>query len=150
LFYVHSQALAIVFDCLDTSTSALHRASTSIMFNMALSIHQHGMRHNVESNLRAASRLYGHCSQLVREHQTQCDSDELTALVAFAALNNQAQIHYRFLEDHQGARDLLKQLNPANVMDIDSPFMEPALMDEILLNFYTIAESAAVPSAAAA
>jgi hypothetical protein len=152
LFYVHGQALSLDFGVLGGSNDALQWASTSVMFNMALSLHQYGMRYHAESNLRAAARLYGHCSRLVCQFQSLCgtDNDDLTALVAFAATNNQAQIHYRFLGDHQGARELLMQLAPANVVHIQSPYMDPALLDEIILNFYTIAEAGTVPSAAAA
>ncbi|CAB9529146.1 expressed unknown protein [Seminavis robusta] len=155
LFYVHSQALVVDFSVFGPSSSTLHIASTVILFNLALSCHKYGMQYSAEPNLRSASRLYGLCSNLVNqqleESETFSAADDLASLVAFAALNNKAQIHFRYLVDPQGAVDILKTLKPTEaILSIESPFLEPAHLEAIMLNRFTLAGSALLPSAAAA
>lgn len=71
--------------------------SAVILFNLGLCCHEEALM-GKESYLRRASRIYRMCLQLLENVSQHCPSAAVVAVVAVAALNNKAEIHFDLCE----------------------------------------------------
>jgi tetratricopeptide (TPR) repeat protein len=100
-FYVFDYALLYAEDngpSIDHGSAVIRCAA--ILFNLALCYHQRGNASKSEDALRSAIDLYRTCARLLLTTDAALECTSIT-LVAMAALNNEACLHYQLGFSHE-------------------------------------------------
>jgi hypothetical protein len=145
-FYVFNKALT--FDVPQEEVD-LGFFNAVIMFNLALSFHQHGLVFGQEDKLRKSIHIYGLCAKLL-----EGDATASSGSLMLAAINNKAQVYFT-LSEYDQARQELDQLKTCaesvvkmmdNSTSETSPF-QPRDIDEFFLNIALMQPPTAAPMA---
>lgn len=131
-FYIFNKAL--IFNV--SQQIDLGFCNAAIMFNLALALHQYGLKCNKEDKLRKAIHIYSLCCKLVGDDKTVS-----SGFLLLSCMNNKAQIQYNLaeyaqarhgLDELRACADLVvaKSVGSANE---SSPF-QPQVLDEMFLN----------------
>ena len=148
--YIHQQGFVLDPAVLLMDPSSTYNlAAAAILFNLGLACHQYGIQHHDHGQLHSACRVYELCTQfsLIQVGGPDLPEapinryDQYLQVVSWAALNNQSQIMYQYLDQKVSATDLLHRcLAPAiAVATTDtsfhpSNFLTSDQVDEIILN----------------
>lgn len=146
-FFVYSHALSFRPrpGCVSAQSDS-YLASITLLFNIAQTYHRQGVKTQEQSKLRMAARFYGMCAGLAQNEEALEDAGDAST-IAMIAINNQAQIHWQYLQEEEVALWLLSGLH--DLVHEGEILLNPEDLDEIALNMATMPLACSKPAAAA-
>ncbi|CAB9513280.1 expressed unknown protein [Seminavis robusta] len=153
--YIHCEALSLQIGTDGSDSVQTHSmAAVAILFNLALTYHVHGVKHQKMARIQKASRLYELCSG---EMMSSPHVDPTLCLfVSMACLNNKAQIQYQYLGSKANAAELAcqlqQQLEPVlTAVDNEGNLLSHTYsqLDEMFLNAQMLSHAVCMGASAA-
>ena len=157
-FYIHNRVIFLhssLFNAQspDDAISAQACATSIIIFNLGLACQHYGTRYQDMAKLRNACELYELAATWAVGGEEIGQLKQISAALTWAALNNQGQILYRLLGEHDIAVALLSPqlgLRPEGVEFSPCQLLEQEHFDEILFNILTVTSGIATVASPAA
>ncbi|CAB9519630.1 expressed unknown protein [Seminavis robusta] len=156
--FVHSKAfsLQIIGNDISSVPGTQHLAAMAILFNIALTYHLHGAKHQQMACVEKAFRFYQVCSGEIISSSAVIIDPTSCLFVSLACRNNQAQIQYHYLGNKamaaQLACQLQQQLKLFAVVTTDACKDNNnvvQLIDEMLLNVHMLIRARSMAASAA-